>query len=96
MARRLLDKDEIAEVFRRLRELDPHPRTELLFGSPFQLLIAVILSAQSTDIGVNRATRRLFTDAPTAAAMRDSLPSYPPAAEAPPRVGPWPTCSSAM
>ncbi|MEO5596872.1 MAG: endonuclease III [Lysobacteraceae bacterium] len=69
MARRLLDKDEITEVFRRLCELDPHPRTELLYGSPFQLLIAVILSAQSTDVGVNRATRRLFTDAPTAAAM---------------------------
>ncbi len=80
MARRLLDRNEITEVFRRLRELDPHPRTELLYGSPFQLLIAVILSAQSTDVGVNRATRRLFIDAPTAAAMlelgEDGLQRY--------------------
>ena len=57
------------ELFARLRELDPHPRTELEYATPFQLLIAVILSAQATDSGVNRATRRLFAVAPTPQAM---------------------------
>ncbi len=57
------------EIFSRLRELNPHPTTELEYGSPFQLLVAVVLSAQATDVGVNRATRRLFADAPDAAAM---------------------------
>jgi endonuclease-3 len=57
------------ELFRRLRELDPAPRTELEYATPFQLLVAVILSAQATDAGVNRATRRLFADAPTPQAM---------------------------
>ena len=49
-----------AEIFRRLRETNPKPTTELEYGSPFQLLIAVMLSAQATDVGVNKATRRLF------------------------------------
>jgi endonuclease III len=57
------------ELFRRLRELDPTPTTELVYASPFELLIAVILSAQATDVGVNKATRRLFAIAPTAQAM---------------------------
>lgn len=57
------------EFFRRLQAANPHPTTELEYGSPFQLLIAVILSAQATDKGVNLATRQLFKDAPTAAAM---------------------------
>ncbi|MFM8339806.1 MAG: endonuclease III domain-containing protein, partial [Fluviibacter sp.] len=48
---------------------NPHPTTELEYGSTFQLLIAVILSAQATDKGVNLATRQLFKDAPDAAAM---------------------------
>ncbi len=47
-------------IFQRLREANPHPTTELEYGNHFQLLVAVILSAQSTDKGVNRATRRLF------------------------------------
>lgn len=49
-----------AEFFRRLAELDPEPRTELEYGSTFELLVAVILSAQATDAGVNKATRPLF------------------------------------
>lgn len=57
------------EFFRRLQAANPHPTTELEYGSTFQLLIAVILSAQATDKGVNLATRQLFKDAPTAAAM---------------------------
>jgi endonuclease-3 len=58
-----------AEIFRRLREASPKPTTELDYASPFQLLIAVILSAQATDVGVNKATRRLFPVAGTPAAM---------------------------
>ena len=50
------------ELFRRLCELDPDPRTELASGNTYQLLVAVVLSAQSTDAGVNKATRRLFTE----------------------------------
>ena len=57
------------EIFSRLRELNPHPTTELEYQTPFQLLIAVMLSAQATDIGVNRATRKLFPKAHTAAAI---------------------------
>ena len=55
----------IAELFRRLRELDPNPTTELKYNTPFELLIAVILSAQSTDAGVNKATAKLFPVANT-------------------------------
>jgi len=58
-----------AEIFRRLREANPNPTTELEYASPFQLLIAVILSAQATDVGVNKATRRLFPLAGTPAAI---------------------------
>ena len=53
------------EIFRRLRELNPHPTTELEYATPFQLLVAVVLSAQATDVGVNKATRRLFPVAAT-------------------------------
>ena len=48
------------EFFRRLAEDNPSPETELLFGNTYQLLVAVVLSAQSTDVGVNKATRGLF------------------------------------
>jgi endonuclease III len=58
-----------AEIFARLRTANPAPTTELEYASPFQLLIAVILSAQATDKSVNLATRKLFTDAPTPATM---------------------------
>jgi len=57
------------EMFRRLAELNPHPTTELEYASAFELLVAVILSAQATDVGVNKATRRLFAVANTAQAM---------------------------
>ncbi|MES2771967.1 MAG: endonuclease III [Pseudomonadota bacterium] len=57
------------EFFSRLRALNPQPTTELVYASPFQLLIAVILSAQATDKSVNLATRTLFADAPTPEAM---------------------------
>jgi len=57
------------EIFSRLRELNPHPTTELHYNSPFELLIAVILSAQATDKGVNLATRKLFPKANTPAAI---------------------------
>jgi endonuclease III len=53
------------EIFRRFREANPHPTTELEFTTPFELLIAVLLSAQSTDVGVNKATRRLYAVANT-------------------------------
>lgn len=53
------------EIFARLREHNPHPTTELVYQSPFELLIAVILSAQATDIGVNKATAKLFPIANT-------------------------------
>jgi endonuclease III len=57
------------EIFSRLRELNPHPTTELVYKTPFELLIAVILSAQATDKGVNLATRKLFSKANTPAAI---------------------------
>lgn len=53
------------EIYRRLAELRPDPDTELNYASPFELLIAVILSAQATDVGVNKATAGLFTVANT-------------------------------
>ena len=53
-------KDQIFEFFRRLAEDNPSPETELEFGNTFQLLVAVVLSAQATDVGVNKATRALF------------------------------------
>ena len=53
------------EIFRRLRAANPHPTTELEYSSPFELLVAVVLSAQSTDKGVNLATRKLFPVANT-------------------------------
>ena len=56
-----------AEMFRRFKEANPNPETELNYTSPFELLIAVILSAQATDVGVNKATARLFPVANTAA-----------------------------
>lgn len=56
---------DIREMFARLAELDPKPTTELEYTTPFELLVAVILSAQATDVGVNKATRRLFPIANT-------------------------------
>ena len=64
-----MKKSVVEQFYRRLRENNPAPTTELDYASPFQLLIAVILSAQATDVGVNKATARLFPVAPTANAM---------------------------
>ena len=55
-----MTRAEIFEFFRRLAEANPAPETELAFGNTYQLLVAVVLSAQATDAGVNRATRALF------------------------------------
>jgi len=57
------------EIFGRLRAADPKPTTELGYDSPFELLVAVVLSAQATDVGVNKATRRLFPVANTPQAL---------------------------
>jgi endonuclease-3 len=62
-------KADIAQFYARLAAANPAPATELAYASPFQLLIAVILSAQATDVGVNKATARLFPAAPTPEAM---------------------------
>jgi endonuclease-3 len=60
-----MTKDQIFEFFRRLAEDNPEPETELESGNTFQLLVAVVLSAQATDVGVNVATRRLFAEVHT-------------------------------
>jgi endonuclease-3 len=57
------------QIFLRLQAADPHPVSELEYTSPFELLIAVILSAQATDVSVNKATRRLYLVANTPAAL---------------------------
>jgi endonuclease-3 len=59
------------EIFQRFREANPHPTTELEYTTPFELLIAVLLSAQSTDLGVNKATRRLYPVANTSQKILD-------------------------
>ncbi|HRP74938.1 MAG TPA: endonuclease III [Rhodocyclaceae bacterium] len=64
-----MKRDAIGEFFRRLAQANPHPTTELEYGSPYQLLVAVVLSAQATDKSVNIATRGLFATAPTPEAM---------------------------
>ncbi len=61
----------IVELFRRLRALNPQPTTELEYATPFELLVAVILSAQATDVGVNKATRKLFPVANAPQAILD-------------------------
>lgn len=55
-----MKKENIAEIFKRLKKHNPEPTTELNYSSPFELLIAVILSAQATDKGVNKATDQLY------------------------------------
>jgi endonuclease-3 len=64
-----MNREKRAEIFRRLQAENPHPTTELEYTTPFELLVAVILSAQATDVGVNKATRRLFPAASTPAAI---------------------------
>lgn len=64
-----MKKADVFEFFRRLAEANPHPETELESGNSYQLLVAVVLSAQATDAGVNKATRRLFAEVETPAQM---------------------------
>lgn len=66
-----MNKHIRTEMFQRWREANPHPTTELQFNTPFELLIAVLLSAQATDAGVNKATAKLFPVANTPQAMLD-------------------------
>ena len=75
-----LTASEITALFTRLRDANPHPTTELEYTTPFELLVAVVLSAQATDVGVNKATRKLYPIANTPAAIlalgEDRLKSY--------------------
>src|SRR5690554_828236 len=64
-----MNADKRRQIFERLRNENPNPTTELEYNSTFQLLIAVLLSAQATDVGVNKATRELFRVAPTPETM---------------------------
>jgi endonuclease-3 len=60
-----MNAEKRREIFNRLRVANPHPTTELEYSTPFQLLIAVLLSAQATDVSVNKATRKLYPVAGT-------------------------------
>ena len=75
-----MNKAQIFEFFSRLAEANPAPRTELEYGNDYQLLVAVVLSAQATDVGVNKATRALFREVQTPAQMvalgEDGLKAY--------------------
>ncbi|AWY00263.1 endonuclease III [Marinomonas primoryensis] len=75
-----MNKEKRYEIFSRLRAENPNPVTELEYNSPFQLLIAVLFSAQATDVSVNKATRKLFSIADTPEKMFalgvDGLKSY--------------------
>lgn len=64
-----MNKAKRTEIFSRLRAENPEPKTELNYSSPFELLIAVMLSAQSTDVGVNKATDKLYPVANTPQAI---------------------------
>ena len=64
-----MNKDKRREIYRRLQAENPAPTTELEYRSPFQLLVSVILSAQATDVSVNRATKTLFAEAGTPQAI---------------------------
>ena len=64
-----MNKADVVEFFSRLAADNPHPETELESGNPYQLLVAVVLSAQATDVGVNKATRKLFQEVLTPAQM---------------------------
>ena len=66
-----MNKEKRIEILTRLRDNNPQPTTELLFDSPFELLISVLLSAQATDVSVNKATRPLYAVANTPQAILD-------------------------
>ena len=75
-----MNASTINEIFRRLQQQNPKPTTELVYNSPFELLIAVILSAQATDVSVNKATAKLYPIANTPQSILalglDGLKSY--------------------
>jgi len=75
-----MNKSKREEIFSRFARLNPSPTTELNYSTPFELLVAVTLSAQATDVGVNKATRKLFPKANTPTAIlalgEDGLKSY--------------------
>lgn len=75
-----MEQNKVLAIFKRLLAKNPQPTTELIYASPFELLIAVILSAHATDKSVNIATKKLFTDANTAKAIfqlgEEKLKSY--------------------
>lgn len=75
-----MNKEKRAEIFRRFKEANPKPTTELVYNSPFELLVAVTLSAQATDVSVNKATAKLFPVANTPEAIwalgEEKLKSY--------------------
>ena len=77
---RVMPNASVGEMFARLSALNPKPVTELEYSTPYELLVAVTLSAQATDVGVNKATRRLFPVANTPAAIaalgEDGLKRY--------------------
>ena len=64
-----MNREKRTEIFTRLRDQNPHPTTELEYSSDFELLVAVVLSAQATDVGVNKATARLYPVANTPEAI---------------------------
>lgn len=64
-----MNREKRIAIYSKLRELNPHPDTELNYSSPFELLVAVILSAQATDVGVNKATDKLYPVANTPQAI---------------------------
>ncbi|BCV66487.1 endonuclease III [Shewanella carassii] len=66
-----MNKDKRRAILERLRDNNPHPQTELNYSSPFELLVAVTLSAQATDVSVNKATDKLFPVANTPQAIAD-------------------------
>ncbi len=75
-----MNKNKRAEIFQRLKAQNPEPTTELNYSNPFELLIAVVLSAQATDVGVNKATKKLYSVANTPEAIYalglDGLKAY--------------------
>lgn len=75
-----LTRAQITDIYKHLQSLDPHPRTELNYSNPYTLVVAVALSAQSTDVGVNKATKALFEVADTPEKMlalgEDKLRDY--------------------
>ncbi|HEY8587026.1 MAG TPA: endonuclease III [Rhodanobacter sp.] len=75
-----MKRADVIELFSLLRELNPHPTTELVYSTPFELLVAVVLSAQATDVGVNKATKKLYRLANTPQAIlalgEDGLKRY--------------------